>query len=411
MVGGHASDTYIDALYLEQIPVEIGQVPRCEPSSHTMGFELDAYVSQRLPSKRMVAALHEVDEVHLHGISPAHFPQIADRFGYSELQALPPNMSANKSANGSRPRAFVGRCDSGARCLCIAVMPGRDYVVHYTSLMLHHLAGRWPVSAWRYPVAEETITQWTGLTGLLDDLGGQTVIAGKTDLLVAHMSLGRTELRHDTPYYSVERHLTPAGQRVTLLATHYSHWGEMSGPITRALCEAGAREVIYVGKLGTFTSPRDLYSRVFVPSSYAVMRGENVVVPTFSVPNRVLEALPTLDTGLHVSVPTVVEESCRQRHVATTIGAASIDNEIAHMALTVRRWNDSAAGDVAGDVAFSALHYASDYLRGLHETRRRVPLTLATGRTASARMAREVMSRFLAMYLETHLASLTSSMT
>jgi len=409
MVGGPASIAYLDALYSEQAPVEIGQVPRCDPPSHTMGFELDAYVIQRLPSKQMATALHEVDEVHVHGISPAHFPHIAGRFGYDDVQALPPNMSANKSANGSRPRAFVVRRGSEARCLCVAVMPGRDYVVHYTSLLLHHLAGRWPVpvSAWRYPLAEETIAQWSGLTELLDDLSGHTVIAGKTDLLVAHMSLGHTELRRDTPYYSVEHHKTSAGRPVSLLATHYSHWGEMSGPITRALCEAGAREVFYVGKLGTLTSPTDLYSRVFVPSSYAAMRGENVVVPTFSVPNRLLEALPTLDTGLHVSVPTVVEESCRQRHVATTIGAASIDNEIAHMALTVRRWNDS----TLGDVSFSALHYASDYLRGPHETRRHVPLTLATGRTSTARMAREVMSRFLAMYLETHLASLTSSMT
>lgn len=373
-----------------------------------MGFELDAYVDQRLPSRAMSRLLGDVDEVHVHGVSPSHFPRVAKVLGYRCVDALPEHGHRGKAANGGRPRVFTVDGRSGSRCLCLAVMPGRDYVVHYASLLLHYLQRRRAdhairsVAVWRYPTAEDTITQWSGLRTLLADLRGHTVIVGKTDLLQAHLCLSR---HHGRPrratYYSIQRYSTPARHPMSLLATHYSHWGEMSGPLTRAVCEAGAREIVYVGKLGTFTSPQDLYSRVFVPSSYALMREQNVVEPPFAVPNHLLEAVPTLDTGLHVSVPTVVEETCRQRQVARTIGASTIDNEVAHMALAVHRWNQ----EQGTDTAFSALHYASDYLRGPDETHRHVPLSLATGRTVAARSARDVISRFLAMYLETYLAT------
>ena len=102
------------------------------------------------------------------------------------------------------------------------------------------------------------------------------------------------------------------------------------------------------------------------------MRHDSLEVTVDLPTPPLLRRFPDLDTGLHVSVPTVLEEDYLQRRTATDLGAASIDNEISHMA--------RAAAVYGGD--FSAAHFATDYVRSPGERNAPTSHDLASNRGA-----------------------------
>jgi hypothetical protein len=204
--------------------------------------------------------------------------------------------------------------------------------------------------------------------------------------------------RAATPYYAASVYDFP-GRRVALLGVHYSYWGSIGGHLAARCCDLGAREIFYVGKLGALTAPADLYSRIYVPSRHAILHGLRFVAAA-APPNGLLERMPTLDSGLHVSVPTVLEESYPQRDVAAALGAATIDNELAQMAIAVDRWNT----EHGGHVRFSGLHYATDYLRRKDEACRAMPHSLCSGRTLASLERRQAAERLIGDYLSAYLA-------
>jgi hypothetical protein len=117
-------------------------------------------------------------------------------------------------------------------------------------------------------------------------------------------------------------------------------------------------------------------------------------------PNPLLARFPDLDSAAHVSVPTVIEEDYLQRNAAAAIAAASIDNEIAHMAAAIAR--HGRAGD--REVGFSAVHFATDYVRKFDERNLNVPLNLSNNRTHVAlEKKRAVIRRICREYLGPYL--------
>jgi len=282
------------------------------------------------------------------------------------------------------------------------VPPGRDYLRHFAALVAHVVGRhtRRPVRTFSYPAAERSLPRWTELEA--DLLGGAgTVVFGKIELVgPALREAGlRAVQRRETDFYSA---VTLAGPhaRVTLLGVRFSYWGCIGGRLAARCCELGVREVLYVGKLGTLGTPAEVYGRLFVPSSYAVFDGLAVRTLSSGPPNGLLATVPTLETGLHVSVPTVLEEDYAQRELAATLGAATLDNELAQMAMAVHQHN---AASARPPVRFSGLHYATDYLRRPVEAALPLPFSLATGRQAEARRRRAAAERLVGQCLCEHL--------
>src|SRR3989344_4553422 len=71
------------------------------------------------------------------------------------------------------------------------------------------------------------------------------------------------------------------------------------------------------------------------------------------------DLFPEINSGYHVSVPTVLEEDYLQRKITVELGITSIDNEISQIAFAVSRFNK----EYNKNPRFFALHFATDYLR------------------------------------------------
>src|SRR5690606_17886586 len=117
--------------------------------------------------------------------------------------------------------------------------------------------------------------------------------------------------RHEGPYYHAERWRLE--RRLTLCVYECKHhgWGDLSARTMRRAAERGAVEVIYLSKGATLESPAHVYEQVYCPSEWAVLRHARLLGRARSgpdLPNGLLQAHPELDTGLHASPPSVLEE-------------------------------------------------------------------------------------------------------
>lgn len=206
--------------------------------------------------------------------------------------------------------------------------------------------------------------------------------------------------KHDTPFYSSRRFATKAGGVVNLVGVKSSFWGCISAKLATQFCRLGAREIIYVGKLGTLTQPQDIYNRIFAPSRFFIMYHDQVVCHINDLPNRFLAEHPTLSTEAHVSVPTVVEEDYIQRSITSRLKFESIDNEISQIAFAVARYNR----DFHKRISYTALHFATDYIRRPHERGLEVKFDLSNNRTKEAFSSKMIVLHQIIDHLVPYLA-------
>lgn len=393
----------VASLYRDAVEVDRADVPLRRPDDHTMGSALDVYVSQRVPQDLLRDALARAASIEVHGIYPAHVSSVVHG---AALRGEGHEFRPTKVFNRIRPHYFEAPRAGGTR-LVVAVPPGRDYVMHYASLVTHCLRAHGaPDDALarvvRYPVAEETIAGWTGLAALVEPR--DRVLIGYVQELVpllveagAHVA----EQRDNDFYSAIRLRFGDTREHVCALGVRFSFWGCIAGRLAVACQRAGATEIVYAGKLGTLTAPDDIYRRLFAPSRYLHLGGETIPAQPCPGPrNGVLELWPDLDTGVHMSVGTVIEEDTKQRLYADRFGVSSIDNEIAQIALALAR------ADGGRGTAFSALHFATDYLRRSDEAPHADIYNLTNHRRGDALerkadMLREIADRLQKYYKET----------
>ena len=392
-------------IYDEARDEDWSRLPHCRPLDHTMFDALDEYVAQKLPIAALYQALIDNLPIEVHGIYPAHLPAMARRLGIADLVPVPfTPQRADKRLNFVRPVYFRGKRGK-QQLLIVAVTPGREYLLHYGGLIRHFLylhtsRAQEHVRIVRYPAAERLLADWTGLARFVQP--ADTVLVGYVDEIAALLEAGRVgDEGFENAYYLSRRFRRPGGRDINLIGVKFSFWAGIAGRLAEAFCSAGAREILYCGKLGSLEAPADVYERIFCPSRYFLMEHHRLVEEIDPPPNPLLERFPALDSGAHVTVPTVIEEDYLQRNAAAAIAAASIDNEIAHMAAAVARHNRR-AGQGTG---FSALHFATDYVRRFDERNLCVTLNLSNNRTHVAlekkrRAIRHICRDFLEPYLD-----------
>lgn len=383
----HESD--LIHLYSSKFIENDEQIVRCGAFDHTMFESIDQYCSQKFPVDFIKQNLLEGYKFEVHGIFPGHFPKVAGRLGYVSAKAIPFNHNQrDKKFNHVRPKFFDCLNEQGQRVFVVAVNSGRDYVFHYAS-MLKHVVGMFSVQTAdkieviRYPQAEASIHIWTDLN---------TSIVKKEDLVILgyveeidrrFRSNSRLEYVDtvDTDYYTSIRYINKnSNTSVNLIGVKFSFWGCISAKIIAQICRLGAQEVIYVGKLGTLASPTDIYSRVFMPSRFLIMYHDKIVCRIQDLKNNLLAFYPDMSTNYHVSVPTVVEEDYVQRKITADLKIDSIDNEVSQMAYAVAQFNR----EFTKDVSFSAIHFATDYIRRPTERNLSVEFDLSNNRTKEA---------------------------
>lgn len=394
------SGRLIDQLYQEQVEVRLDGIPESRPSDHTMFEALDLYAQQKLPSREMAELLHSGGSVEVHGTYPTHLPSLLEGRRFTDVRLLDIQtenqraMATTKRFNTVRPHFYRAFDAKGREVILVAVGCGDDYVMHYASMVRHacqvasvtDLERRLRVV--RYPTAEEDIAGWTGLDHTLVAEGDRVVIGYVEECRDRLGGDAATIQSEENSFYGSDTLLCGDGRRVTFLGVKFSFWGSISRHLAARLCHLGASEIIYVGKLGALSSPEHLYDRIFAPTSFAVLRHDTVEHLVDPPPNPLLErSRRAAGTGMHVSIPTVLEEDYAQRRQAEVLEAASIDNEISQIALAITDHNRTNGSSVG----YATLHFATDYIRTDLTRMEPTDHDLAKTRTPEAKQGRRRM--------------------
>nr|WP_163017124.1 prenyltransferase/squalene oxidase repeat-containing protein [Streptomyces chartreusis] len=381
-------------LYDVAIRTPLDAIPHTRPIDHTMYRALDSYVSRKIPVRLVEEALANDMRVEVHGIYPPHFRTLARQWGYTDFKRIRfRRVRSGKHFNSIRPWFFRATRPDGEPIIAASVVPGADYVLQYAS-MVRHVAlmattqGERLLDNFRYPYAESQIADWTALDDKLVEPGNR-VLLGHVDEVrdcLVESSATLTDWQ-ETDYYGASKCRLPDGSYLTLLGVKFSYWGSISHNLCHRLCNLGAREILYIAKLGALTSPDDIYARIFCPSRFWILQHDRLIYEVPQVCNHFLSKFPDYDTGGNISVPTVLEEDYHQRKIATDLQASSIDNEISQMAWAVALANASNGTDVS----FSSLHFATDYVRQPGEKILSTSFDLARNRQKGAVSAKSKM--------------------
>lgn len=389
------------ALYETRTLSDLAAIPSPRPMEHTMFGSLDDYVDRKIPN--LANALARKCDFEVHGIYPDHCRAVLGSQGYSKFYTLNFQPKSHKKWNGIRPKFFYANKPEGQRILGCAVPPGEDYLLHYASMLRHIVTklsnSQRNVSAFRYRSAEKNIFRYMGLSESIVR-AGDTVVVGYVEEMA-----GRLTQLDWQPFLTETKELggwvapSASGHRIVLLGVAFSYWGSLAYHLATDIFNLGASELLYVGKLGTLTTAKDIYTKPFCPSEFALASLTNAQLVAKSIRNSLLQNNPGLDTGVHASVPTVLEEDYHQRRALDDIGAQTIDNEISQMALAAEQ-----ASHRGLRVRFGCCHFATDYLRTEDEADVETTFDLANHRNNAAKTAKDlILARIIDDVIAPHL--------
>lgn len=395
-------------LYTNPIKNNHKDMVRSKAFDHTMFDSIDEYCIQKFPETAIRKCLLENYTFEVHGILPQHFEELQTFLNFTEVTKIYfQNNPTSKRFNFLRPSFYKCINNKGEKIFVVAVGCGHDYTMHYAS-MLQHVLDIFTVSIKvkiiRYPLAESALPIWTGLDSKIIKKD-ETIILGYIDEIEKEIKkkrfLEQISLHENDYYISIRYKNIKTNSIINLLGVKFSFWGDISAKITTRLCRLGAPEIIYIGKLGTLGTPDDIYKKIFAPSKFLILYHDKVVGKILNLPNKFLESHKTLDTGYHVSVPTVIEEDYVQRQITNKLSINSIDNEISQIAFSIKHFNESQAKKVS----FTSLHFATDYVRLPNERAIKTDFDLSNNRTKEAiknkkRILKDIV-KILISYLET----------
>jgi hypothetical protein len=346
-------------------------------NEHTMSHSLQGYVESKLPVGELEGYLKSVKKFEIHGIYPDLKIISGLDLGFRILKTIYVSVPKKDNSNSLRPIFLLAERDSERVIVC-CVTPGRDLLLHYASMVNFILRSTdVALSVYAYPLAEKEIDRWTGLDEPMvykDDvviLGYSTFFkeSFSNDKDFSLLTVNRNK------FYTSSRFLGRSGIVVNCLEANYGHWGNISDYLSQKICRLGASEIIHIGKVGTFTSPLEIYKRMYIPNKFVVGRRSEILYAGNEVSNSMNYIEEHLSLA-HVSVATTMEETFAQREVFDSLSIETIDIESSKIAQAVGLYNSLEDRQVK----FGAIHFSSDYLRRSDEISESFEFDLSTKR-------------------------------
>ncbi|MFE2475343.1 MULTISPECIES: nucleoside phosphorylase-I family protein [Streptomyces] len=227
-----------------------------------------------------------------------------------------------KLFNIERPTAEVH-----GRDLIVKAYPGTDYVGHYGLIIATYLAmtGR-PADTVTYQPPDPAVCDHA-VRQLDLDLDGDLVIVGwgLTHLAPADGVWTRG------PGYAWQRTVLH-GRPVVYLGFLHSIWGDVAGRVVARLAALGARDVVYVGKVGAL-SPDVEPNTWLATGSTSLLGGTPVTWTDFF--GDFAAAQPGVRSGVHVTSPSILLED--RDWLTKHSEYAFVDPEIGPMGATACR--------------------------------------------------------------------------
>lgn len=257
--------------------------------------------------------------------------------GYDRGCVISAYEKTGKLFNWQRPTAQVRGGELVVKCF-----PGADYVHHYGLIIATYLSmlGRYGGHV-TYEIPDPAACQ-SAVDRLDIDAAGDLVIVGWG---MEHLTPAAGVWTRG-PGYAWQR-TQVHGRRVLYLGFLHSIWGDVAGRVVTRLAALGARDVVYVGKVGAL-DPRIAPNTTLATGNVSLVGGVPVGWSDFFC--GVAASQPGVQTGVHVTSPSILLEgqSWLEKHAEH----AFVDPEIGPMGM---------AAHTAG-IRFGYLHVISNNL-------------------------------------------------
>jgi hypothetical protein len=307
---------------------------------------------------------HDWDSIHVVG-------------GYDRDAVISAHEKTGKLFNFERPTAEAHGHD-----LIVKAFPGTDYVHHYALIIATYLAMTGKGGDAVTHELPDSTSSHEAVRQLDLDLDGDLVIVGWG---LAHLAPADGVWTYDRGYawQRTEIH----GRRVVYLGFLHSIWGDVAGRVVTRLAELGARDVVYVGKVGTLNPHIEPNTRLATGNT-SLVNGTTVTWTDFF--GKLASAQPGVHTGRHVTSPSILLEN--RDWLTEHAEHAFVDPEIGPM---------GAAAHHAG-IGFGYQHVISNNLA------RHYPADLSNERHSDVVRRRTVLIRHIRDIIASRLAGGTS---
>ncbi len=260
----------------EKFPVIIRNV-----SSHTMGNQLHRYL--------------EIKVHHL--IKERNFKRILIKGEYNRDMIISKNEKSNKLFNFHRPTARIE-----GNNLTLFVPPGKDYVMHYASLIATYLSlkgRRYDHVLYLEPASKKC--EGLLLSSHLDKMNvKETIIFGYG----LEKMFGLSSWKENGAF--LYKNIKIGKNEVTLLGCKHSIWGDIAERVIKILAkEHNIKNLIYIGKLGSLKE--NIKPNSFLATgNTSFVKGKEVKWKNIF---EKVKSSPILIKGKHYSSPSILLEN------------------------------------------------------------------------------------------------------
>lgn len=364
--------------YKEVEEINLKHLDKPDFNQHTMFTSLESYIGKKLPVAELEEYLSSIKRFEIRGIYPDLRIISELELDFQIIKVISESDSKKNNSNSLRPIFILAERNSEIFIVC-CVTPGRDLLLHYASMVNFFLKENKTIklSVYAYPVAEKNIGEWTGLDETMVHANDIVILGYSTfsKVMFSKDSLFSVVTLNQNKFYTSTRFLTHFGKVVNCLEANYGHWGDISDYLSYKICQLGSLEIIHIGKVGTFTSPSEVYKRIYIPSKFVIGRRSKILDNSVGVKNS-LEYIKEHSSLVHASVSTTMEETFAQRDHFSKHQVETIDIESSKIAQAVALHNSKSAKKVK----FGAIHFSSDYLRKSGEVDKDIEFDLSNER-------------------------------
>lgn len=398
--------------------------------NHTMqSSEFAKYVTETkftdAQRELLIQSIANKETIRILGLYEGHLDYYVKSKKITILQREDRPTRRKKKFNSKRPFFIsIQKLDKAIETWII-VFPSKEYIEQMTELTVSfcylYLADKQllnkenekylrSIKSTHFPILEKKLAEWSMLSVQLPNFikKGDIVVLGHVEelanKLIEHRGFENSIHPHKfgidgiyTLYILKEQN---THKRLILLGFVHSYWGSASGFIAKELAKNKIKTLIYIAKAGTFIAPERIYDVVSPKEYYLLDRDSmysNWKVTKIEVPilhkGIPIGLLERYESGIHLTVPTVIGETYTQAEGYSKIRPATIDNEISHIAKHINEHNKAKPHDE--DINFLCLHFLTDYLHRENDPRKSdVGLASSTNPEAEKKR-RTKMSEFL----------------
>lgn len=383
-------------------PSQFLNFPIVNQNEHSMADALPTYVDQKIATAVIEEAIANGLNIDIVGCPPSLLSQTSpDNFEEIKVRY---KKKVGKNENYIRP-SYYYKSNNSNKSLVISVMSGEDYLKQYTAMVSYFVKfglGKEPDNHIRvtfYPTLQDNTALWTGLDSKFVK-PNDTVLMGNIsnffDYLQKEGLIAEKIEEVENQYYWASR-IKLGDRTLSFLRVKHSFWGNMSSLLVSRMLDLGASEIIYLSKIATLKEPENIYRKIYSPTQLAILEEKQIKIID-RLPNYLVKKFPELDSGMHISLATVMEQDFNTSVLVHSM-AATLDLEVSKIARAILEYNQLHKKEVK----FTPVHWTTDYLRTKSEANFDTGFDLANGDSKAAlEKKKELLNRiynFVIAYL------------